>query len=109
MLECIQAILNAICLLSYVVLFVWFSMLISKNKERLGSLMCQVTIFFSVMLLMLTLNFVLDLIFYIQYDSEKKKSLDQLKSQEKLVSVCSYMHSGVEIVFNFVLLAFLIA
>ena len=68
LLEWVQAILNAICLLSYVILFIWFVMLIAKNKDQLRGLLRQVIIFFSIMLVMLSLNFVLDLIFYISFD-----------------------------------------
>ena len=42
-------------------------MLICKERERLGNLMHQVVVFFSVMLIMLTLNFALDLVFYLEF------------------------------------------
>jgi len=110
-LEICEAILNAIILLAYVVLFVWFAILISGNKARFGgALLRQVIIFFTVMILMLMLNFVLDTVLAQGvHNASSIKSHAELISQEKLVSICSYLHTSVEVIFNFVMLAFLIA
>ena len=73
-------------------------------------MMRQVIIFFTVMLLMLIVNFVLELVFYYYMISPVNvKSQKRVIEQEKLISNCSYIHSSVEILFNFVLIAFLIA
>ena len=109
LLKWVQAIVNAITLVAYTVLFVLFAKLISKNREGLGALRRQVIIFFVVMLVLLTINFILDIVFYLQFKSGQMiTGLDMLRDQEKLVSICSYLHSTVEIIFNCVLLAFLI-
>ena len=61
--------LCAICVLSYVTLFTWFTLLIQKNHDRYGSMQRQVIIFFSVMIIMLTVNFILELIFYARFSA----------------------------------------
>ena len=45
--------------------------LIRQNEEMLGTLKTQVVAFFSVMLLLLTSNFVLDIVFYVKVDLNK--------------------------------------
>ena len=64
-----QAILNIFLLCAYLVIFIWFIMLICREKERLGTLLHQVVSFFTIMLMTLTLNFALLLFFYIRYNA----------------------------------------
>ena len=64
-----QAIINIFLLCSYLVIFIWFIMLICREKERLGTLLRQVVSFFSIMLMTLTLNFALILYFHIRYNA----------------------------------------
>ena len=70
-LEVIQDIYNVVILLCYLVLFILFMTLIRQNEEMLGTLKTQVVAFFSVMLLLLTSNFVLDIVFYVKVDLNK--------------------------------------
>ena len=70
-LEVIQDIYNVVILLCYLVLFILFMTLIRQNEEMLGTLKTQVVAFFSVMLLLLTSNFVLDIVFYVKVDPNK--------------------------------------
>ena len=48
------------------ILFVFFMMLIKRSEQKLGKLNRQVIAFFCVMLVVLILNFVLNLIFYLK-------------------------------------------
>ena len=52
-------------------------MLISRNKPRFGPLLRQVTIFFTVMLVMQILNLVLDLVFYLGVKSASDLENDE--------------------------------
>ena len=80
-LQVVQSILCAICALSYVTLFTWFTLLIQKNQDRYGGMMRQVIIFFSVMITMLTINFILELIFYARFSAwEDATNMDELMS-----------------------------
>ena len=58
------------------ILFVFFMMLIKRSEQKLGKLNRQVIAFFCVMLVVLTLNFVLDLIFYFKESIAKEKDGD---------------------------------
>ncbi len=67
------------------------------------------------MLVVLLANLVLNLIFYLNFGPNLEESssyigvVDAAYNQERLVSVTTYLHSGVEIVFNIVMLVYLIA
>ena len=89
----VQAFLNALLLLAYVVHFIQFVTLIAGERERLGSLLRQVVVFFTVMLVMLTLNIALDLVFYLKFkpvedQSSETRPPEDIFEQEKLVSLC---------------------
>ena len=66
MLRWIQAIFNMLQLIWYMVLFVFFMMLIKRSQSKLGNLHRQVIAFFCVMLVVLMINFVLNLMFYLK-------------------------------------------
>ena len=59
-------------LIWYTVLFVFFMMLIKRSEKKLGNLHRQVIAFFTVMLVVLVLNFVLDLMFYLKESIAKE-------------------------------------
>jgi hypothetical protein len=61
------------------------------------------------MLALLASNLVLDIVFYIKIKPYEITDTAEMLKQEKLVSVIFYIHSGLEILFNVVLLAFLIS
>lgn len=109
--EVLQGICNSIILICYVVLFVLFLILIKRDPETLGPLNSQVIAFFTVMIALLTANFVLDIIFYLNFNSEDyaPKNDPTRASQDTLVSVTTYIHSILEVLFNLVLLWFLIS
>jgi hypothetical protein len=67
-LEWLQAIYNIVVLLCYFVLFICFMMLIKRNEQMLGSLITQIIAFFSIMLVVLITNFVLDIVFYVNFN-----------------------------------------
>ena len=101
-----QAILSLLILTGYVILFVFFLNLMHKDKQRYGNLYKQVIGFFTVMLFILTVNFILNIIFYDKFN-KNYMNVDYL-SQEKLVSITTYAHTVLEMIFNVVLLSFLI-
>ena len=103
----LQSSLSLLILIGYVVLFVFFLLLMRKDRSRFGSLHKHVIGFFSLMLLILIANFVLDIIFYDQFD--KTFESGGYIAQDELVSVTMYIHTGVEILFDIVLLSFLIS
>jgi len=74
----------------------------------LGSLHTYVISFFTLMLGLLTTSFVLDIVFYLNFKPDEMTDSGQLH-QEKLVAITLYIHSGIEILFDLVLLKFLIS
>jgi len=107
-LKWLQTIYNLTIINCYLVLFILFLMLIRRSEELLGSLNRQVISFFSFMLGLLIINFVLDIVFYVNFDPTNVTDSQKL-SQEKLVSITLYIHSGIEILLDLFLLGFLIS
>lgn len=93
------------------VLFVLFLILIRRDPENLRPLLIQVVAFFTVMVALLTCNFVLDIIFYINFKNDNYVAAGDPERQQldSLISVTTYIHSAMEILFNFVMLWFLIS
>ena len=60
------------------------------------------------MIVTISFNIVISIAFYRFYEPEETHDLPALIDQEKLVSYCTYLHTSVEVVFNVVLIAFLI-
>ena len=62
------------------------------------------------MILLLTASFVLQLFFYMRFDSVIKDNDDKngMLEQELLVSITLYLHTVIEILFNIVVLVYLI-
>ena len=62
------------------------------------------------MILLLTASFVLQLFFYMKFDSVIKDNDDKngMLEQELLVSITLYLHTVIEILFNIVALVYLI-
>ena len=62
------------------------------------------------MILLLTASFVLQLFFYMRFDSVIKDNDDKngMLEQELLVSITLYLHTVIEILFNIVALVYLI-
>ena len=58
------------------------------------------------MLFIISATFTLNIIFYVNVN--KKHMNEDYIAQEKLVSICMYLHSTLEIMFNIVLLSFLL-
>ena len=103
----VQSMLSLTILIGYAILFMFFLLLIHRDKTRFSSLTKQVIGFFSVMLFIMTINFVLDVIFYVQFDKIKEKKGQA--AQEKLVSITTYVHTSLEILFDLVLISFLVS
>ena len=103
----VQSTLSLIILVGYVTLFTLFMLLLRRDKQRFGALYKQVIGFFSVMLFLMLANLVLNTIFYAQF--EKSGTEKGVVAQERLVSITTYVHTGLEITFNIVLLSFLIS
>ena len=101
--------------MSYMVLFIWFVLLIRKEREKFGDLSNHIIAFFTVMLAVLMTNLILNLVFYFNFSPNVDKGLtpeqyqDIAMEQERLVSITTYLHTGEEIVFNIVMLVYLIA
>ena len=108
-LEWAQSAINLIILIFYALLFVKFLLLIRKMDARFGSLWKQVLGFFLVILTLLIINFVTDIVFYRCFDSGYNDFENKEVGEEKMVSIITYIHCASEILFNIVLLAFLIA
>lgn len=108
-LEWIQAILNMLIIMSYLLLFISFLVLIRRERTKFAFLQKTVTAFFSIMLGFLFSSFVLDLVFYIDFDpKDSPEDPELILKQERLVSYTTYCHSGLEILFDIVLVGFLI-
>ena len=62
------------------------------------------------MIILLTASFVLQLVFYMKFDSVIKEENDKegMLDQELLVSITLYLHTTIEILFNIVVLVYLI-
>ena len=110
-LEWLQAIYNIMILICYFVLFISFMMLIRQNEQRFGPLNTQIIAFFSIMLVLLITNFVLDIVFYVHFNPKSidSKDTETILQMERLVSLTYYIHTILEILFNIVLLVFLIS
>ena len=67
-LEVVQVLLNLTILICYVILFVYFLILIRDGKQRFGSLYKQVIGFFSIIIIILTTDFVLNFLFFTKFD-----------------------------------------
>jgi len=66
-LEWVQAFIALITLMSYMVLFIWFVLLIRKEREKFGDLSNHIIAFFTVMLAVLLTNLILNLVFYFNF------------------------------------------
>ena len=86
-------------------------MLIRQNEQRFGPLNTQIIAFFSIMLVLLITNFVLDIVFYVHFHPKliDSKDTETILQMERLVSLTYYIHTILEILFNIVLLVFLIS
>lgn len=108
----VQSALSLLILIGYGILFILFLLLFRKVKERadgesyFAGFRKHVISFFGVMLFILVSNFVLDVVFYDEFDRIYESG--GVIAQEKLVSITTYIHSIMEIVFDVVLLSFLI-
>lgn len=67
----------------------------------------QVIGFFTIIMTLLIVNFVCNMVFYIEFDSND--SDETAIDQEIMVSTITYIHSSMDILFNAVLLVFLIS
>lgn len=68
----IQVILSLILLICYMILFTLFLHLIRRDEERFSALYKQVIGFFSIILIMLISNLVLQIVFYLDFDNHPK-------------------------------------
>lgn len=96
-----------IVLICYALLFIRFIFLMRGNEMQYGMLWKQVLGFFSIILTFLIVNFVCDMVFYIEFDSNDNQ--ETAVNQDKLVSTVIYIHCVMDILFNIVLLVFLIS
>ena len=108
----IQTVLDLSIVLGYVILFVFFLKLIGELDE-LQFMKRNVLVFFIFMMIILTVQLVFDIIFYTTYDPANPIDPSQDKEaaikQERLNSIGVYTHTAVELVFNVVILSYLIS
>ena len=64
----VQSTISLLILIAYVTLFVLFMLLLRRDKQRFGALYKQVIGFFSIMLMLMIANLVLNTIFYSQFE-----------------------------------------
>ena len=107
-----QSVLDLSIVLGYVILFVFFLKLIGEQDE-LHFMKRNVLVFFIFMMVILTVQLVFNIIFYTTYDPADPidPSVDKERevNQERLYSIGIYTHTAVELVFNVVILSYLIS
>ena len=108
----IQSVLDLSIVLGYVILFVFFLKLIGELDE-LQFMKKNVLVFFIFMMVILTVQLVFDIIFYTTYDPanpiDPSEDKEAAIKQERLNSIGVYTHTAVELVFNVVILSYLIS
>ena len=109
----LQSILELSIVLSYVVLFVLFLKVIHRQSE-LTFMKRNVIQFFVFMLAVLTVQLLFNLIFYLSYSPREQtddpfNEKQKMYRREQLNNLALYVHSGIELVFNLVILSYLIA
>ena len=105
----LQSILELSIVLSYVVLFVLFLKVIHRQSE-LTFMKRNVIQFFVFMLAVLTVQLLFNLIFYLSYDPKHEQGEEKAKTleRERLNAIAFYVHSGIELLFNIVILSYLV-
>ena len=101
----IQVILSLILLVCYVILLTLFLHLIRRDEKRFSALYKQVIGFFSIILVLLTSNLVLQIVFYLEFHNHPADN----DEQAWLVDITSYIHTSQELIFDVVLLGYLIS
>ena len=108
----IQSVLDLTIVLGYVILFVFFMKLIGEQAE-LHVMKRNVLVFFIFMMAVLTVQLVFNTIFYTTYDPTRSMDghadQDDVIKQERLNSIGVYTHTAIELIFNIVILSYLIS
>ena len=106
-LDWVQAALNLIIILCYALLFIKFLFMMSKKKREYGELRKQVIGFFTVILVILVVDFVCNMVFYLAFDTGDNN--DTRLAQERQVSAITYINSLMDVTLNIVFLIFCIS
>ena len=91
------------------ILFIAFLKVID-DKHELQFMKCNVVQFFVFMLAVLTVQLLFNLIFYLSYDPKHQQQEEKQVTleRERLNAIAFYVHSGIELLFNIVILSYLV-